>query len=114
LSGQTIQTALLSNPSLGWALVTHPFHPLKGQRLAILKIRKIAGQEVLSLFDDKRGSLPIPRDWTDQARLCPHEGLIEPAPILDARCLLKLHALVRAATKGIDDEQKCDNIRPVI
>jgi hypothetical protein len=104
LLGQTIQTALLPNPSLGWALITHPFHPLSGQRFAILKIRKIAGQEVLSLYDDKVGSLPILRDWTDQAVLCPHAGLIEPAPILDVRCLLKLHDLVRAATKRIDDE----------
>jgi hypothetical protein len=88
---------------LGWALITHPFHPLKGQRFAILKIRKIAGREVLSLYDDKRGSLPIPRDWTDQAVL-PDGNLIEPAPILDARCLLKLHDLVRATTKRIDGE----------
>jgi hypothetical protein len=102
--GQTIQTALASNSSLGWALITHPFHPLKGQRFAILKIRKIAEREVLSLYDDKRGSLPIPRYWTDQAVLSPDAGLIEPAPILDVRCLLKLHDLVRAVTKRIDDE----------
>jgi hypothetical protein len=102
--GQTLQTALLLNPSLGWALITHPFHPLKGQRFAILKIRKMGGQEVLSLYDDKRGSLPIPRDWTDQALPSGHAGLIEPAPILDARCLLKLQDLVRVATKIIDDE----------
>ena len=89
---------------MGWALITHPFHPLKGQRFAILKIRKMGDLEVLSLYDDKRGSLPIPRDWTDQALLSPHEGLIAPAPILDARCLLKLQDLVRAATKSIDDE----------
>jgi hypothetical protein len=89
---------------LGWALITHPFHPLKGQRFAILKIRKMGGREVLSLYDDKRGSLPIPRDWTDQALLAPQAGLIEPAPILDARCLLKLQDLVRAVTKRIDDE----------
>ena len=85
-------------------MITHPFHPLKGQRFAILKIRKMGALEVLSLYDDKRGSLPIPRDWTDQALFSPHEGLIEPAPILDARCLLKLQDLVRAATKSIDDE----------
>ena len=64
----------------------------------------MAGQEVLSLYDDKKGSLPIPRDWTDQALLAPHASLIEPAPILDARCLLKLQDLVRAVTKSIDDE----------
>jgi hypothetical protein len=81
-----------------------PFHPLSGQRLAILKIRKIAGQQVLSLYDEERGSLPILRDWTDQAVLGPHAGLIEPAPILDVRCLLKLHELIRVATNRIDDE----------
>jgi hypothetical protein len=89
---------------LGWALITHPFHPLKGQRFAILKIRKVAGREVFSLYDEQRGSLPIPRDWTDQAVLSADAGLIEPAPILDARCLLKLHDLVRVVTKRIDDK----------
>jgi hypothetical protein len=89
---------------LGWALITHPFHPLKGQRLAILKIRKVAGREVFSLYDDQRGSLPIPRDWTDQAVPSAGESLIGPAPILDARCLLKLHDLVRSTAKRIDGE----------
>jgi uncharacterized protein DUF5372 len=89
---------------LGWALITHPFHPLKGRRFAILKIRKMGGREVLSLYEDQRGSLPIPRDWTDQALLSPHAGLNEAAPILDVRCLLKLQDLVRAVTKNIDDE----------
>src|ERR1700686_437541 len=92
------------NPALGWALITHPFHPLKGQRYAILKIRKIAGREVFNLYDEKKGSLPIPRDWTDKAVLSADVGLIEPAPILDARCLLKLHDLVQAITKRFDDE----------
>ena len=84
--------------------MTHPFHPLKGQRFAILKIRKIGGHDVLSLYDEKKGSLPIPRDWTDQAVLLPEAGLIDPAPILDVRCLLKLHDLVQGRTKRIDDE----------
>ena len=98
-SGQTLQTTLSSNPALGWALITHPFHPLKGRRFAILKIRKAAGREVLSLYDEQRGSLPIPRDWTDQAVPSANAGLIEPAPILDARCLLKLHDLVQTLNK---------------
>ena len=102
--GQTIQTALVPHAALGSALITHPFHPLSGQRFSILKTRKIGGQEVLSLYDEKRGSLSIPRDWTDQAVLPPYSGLIEPAPILDVRCLLKLHDLVRTVTKRIDDD----------
>jgi hypothetical protein len=81
-------------------VITHPFHPLVGQRFAILKVRKIAGQDVLSLYDEKRGSsLTMPRTWTDQAEPSPYMGLPEPAPRLDVRCLLKLHELVRATSK---------------
>jgi len=83
---------------LGWALITHPFHPLKGQRFAILKIRKMSGLEVLSLYDDKRGSLPIPRDWTDQALLSPHEGLIEREKTFNVR---------RTAHIGFDNNDIC-------
>jgi Family of unknown function (DUF5372) len=78
-------------------VITHPFHPLVGQRFAILKVRKIAGQDVLSLYDEKRGSLTMPRAWTDQAEPSPYAGL--PAPRFDVRCLLKLHELVRASSK---------------
>jgi hypothetical protein len=96
----------MPNSSLGWALITHPFHPLSGQRFPILKIRKIGGEDILSLYHETRGSLPIPRDWTDQALSPPYAGLIEPAPILDLQCLLKLQELVRAVTERIDDERK--------
>ena len=89
----------MPKPALGWAVITHPFHPLAGQRFAILKVRKIAGQDVLSLFDEKRGSLTMPRAWTDQAEPSPYADLPEPAPRLDVRCLLKLHELVRATSK---------------
>jgi hypothetical protein len=59
----------------------------------------------LSLYDEKRGTVSILRGWTDHAVLSPYEGLIKPAPILEVRCLLKLHDLVRAVTKGIDHEE---------
>jgi hypothetical protein len=90
----------MPKPALGWAVVTHPFHPLAGQRFAILKVRKLAGQEILSLYDQKRGSLTMPRAWTDQAEPAPYAGLPGPAPILDVRCLLKLHELLRATSKN--------------
>ena len=90
----------MPKPALGWALITHPFHPLAGQRFRILKVRKLAGQELLSLYDQKRGSLTIPRAWTDQAEPSPYAGLPEPAPILDVHGLLKLHELLRATSKN--------------
>jgi hypothetical protein len=81
-------------------VITHPFHPLVGQRFAILKVRKIAGQDVLSLYDRKRGSLTMPRAWTDQAEPSPYAGLSEPALILDVHCLLKVHELLQATSKN--------------
>jgi Family of unknown function (DUF5372) len=90
----------MPKPDLGWAVITHPFHPLAGQRFAILKVRKIAGQDVLSLYDQKRGSLTVPRAWTDQAEPSPYEGLPESAPILDVPCLLKVHELLRTTSKN--------------
>lgn len=103
----------MPKPALGWAVITHPFHPLCGQRFPVLKVRKFGGQDVLSLYDESQGSLTIPRDWTDQAKLPPETACLEAAPILNVRCLLKLHELLRALTKSIDDERKYDNIRPV-
>jgi len=34
---------------LGSAEITHPFHVLRGQRFAVLKVRKVSGVETLSL-----------------------------------------------------------------
>jgi hypothetical protein len=52
---------------LGSAEITHPFHPLRGQRFGVLKVRKVSGVETLSLQHAKIGSFAVPRDWTDWA-----------------------------------------------
>lgn len=53
------------NPGLGWAEISHPFHPLEGQRFPVLKTRRVAGIDTLILADVARGSFSIPREWTD-------------------------------------------------
>jgi hypothetical protein len=84
---------------LGLATVTHPFHPLAGKRFLVLKTKKSASREILSLFDEKTGVFGLPREWTDLAQpSC--NTLLEPAPILDARCLLQLSHLVQILKKG--------------
>jgi hypothetical protein len=88
---------------LGWATVTHPFHPLSGKRFLILKIRKGGGREVLSLFAEHIGTVALPREWTDQAPPCPYSNVLEPAPVLHAAFLLKLQELVQVIGKRIDD-----------
>jgi Family of unknown function (DUF5372) len=53
---------------LGSAEVTHPFHPLRGQRFVVLKVRTVSGVETLSLRHTDLGSFAMPREWTDWAR----------------------------------------------
>jgi hypothetical protein len=52
---------------LGSAEITHPFHPLRGQRFVVLKIKEVAGVEILSLRHAELGSLAVRREWTDWA-----------------------------------------------
>src|ERR1700730_14657964 len=66
-SSQSHRTALLSHQPLGSAEVTHPFHPLRGQRFVVLKVRRVAGVETLSLRHHDLGSFAIAREWTDWA-----------------------------------------------
>jgi hypothetical protein len=50
---------------LGSAEVVHPFHPLRGQRFVVLKVRSVSGVETLSLRHADLGSFALPREWTD-------------------------------------------------
>ena len=45
--------------------VTHPFHLLRGQKFAVLKLRTVAGVARLSVRHPELGTFAIPADWTD-------------------------------------------------
>jgi len=64
-SPRSHRTALLPRPPLGSAEITHPFHPFRGQRFVVLKVRKVSGVETLSLRQAELGSFAMPREWTD-------------------------------------------------
>ena len=89
------------NTPLGWAQITHPFHPLRGQRFAILKTRRVSGIDTLVLQGTSMGTFAVPQQWTDQ------EGGGEPKKsiFLDFSCLSALKKLVCSldnAKKGVD------------
>ena len=46
--------------------MTHPFHPLSGQRLRVLFERKLAGGLAVSCEGGPLGSLMVPLAWTDR------------------------------------------------
>jgi len=61
------RTAQRSNQPLGSAEVAHPFHPLRGQRFVVSKVRRVSGVETLSLRHPDLGSFAMPREWTNWA-----------------------------------------------
>ena len=82
-SARLLRTALRPRQTLGLTEITHPFHPLRGQRFIVLKVRKVSGVEILSLRHTEMGSLAIRRDWTDWG---PPGTSVE--PIIGQRSLL--------------------------
>jgi hypothetical protein len=51
---------------LGFVVVTHPFHPLTGQRLEVLFAKRRAGATVLVCAGGAYGSITLPQAWTDR------------------------------------------------
>ncbi|MGA2077425.1 MAG: DUF5372 family protein, partial [Terriglobia bacterium] len=90
------QTALVPRSPLGWAEISHPFHPLRGRRFEVLKKRRVAGVDTLILGELERGTFSVPREWTDWADPSPYDSLTLPPHHLAADCLLELAALVDA------------------
>ncbi len=62
---QSQLTTLNDSIPLGWAKITHPFHPLRGQRYQVLKTRRVSGIETLVLRDTSAGTFAIAKEWTN-------------------------------------------------
>jgi hypothetical protein len=87
---------------LGSAEITHPFHPLRGQRFVVLKIRRVSGIATLSLRHAELGSFAIPQEWTDFG---PPQLSAGTPLIIDAFGLCELARLVdffRATRQRVD------------
>jgi len=54
-----------SDPS-GFVVVTHPFCPLKGQRLEVLYSKRRGADTVLVCSGGVSGQVTLPLAWTDQ------------------------------------------------
>jgi hypothetical protein len=77
---------------LGSIEVTHPFHPLRGQKFVVLKLRTVSGVVRLSVRHPELGTFAIPADWTDwsvasmpgQSLMIDTFGLVELAEIVES------------------------------
>ena len=90
-SRRPAHTASGSNSASSSLIVTHPFHPLAGQRLAVLYERRLAGIGHVYICDaGKRGTLALPPGYTDRGS--------EPGVLaLDVRVLADLARVLRSS-----------------
>ncbi len=99
-----MRTAHGAGESLGWAIITHPFHPRRGQRFRVVKARRYCGEATLILEGGEGGAFSILEDWTDRAM-----PTTDAAHLLSAPALLELVALVqqlKAAGAAVSAKQK--------
>src|SRR5215469_13350738 len=96
-SPRSHRTALRSRQRLGSAEVTHPFHPLRGQKFVVLKLRTVSGVPTLSVRHPDLGSFAIPEDWTDWSASAPPSSQ---SLVLDAFGLAELAAIVESISRG--------------
>ena len=120
------QTALVPHSPLGWAEISHSFHPLRGRRFEVLKKRRVAGVDTLILRELERGTLSVPREWTDWSDPFPYDSLTLPPHRLAADCLFELVALLdclsasrpsspgKACKKELTKEMPDATVRPVV
>ncbi len=59
-------SAALSSDPLGSVVVTHPFHPLRGQRLEVLFSKRRDDGVVFVCSGGFSGQITLPEAWTDR------------------------------------------------
>jgi hypothetical protein len=59
-------SAASASDDSGFVVVTHPFHPLNGQRLEVLFVKRRAGEPVFVCSGGVGGQMTVPRSWTDR------------------------------------------------
>jgi Family of unknown function (DUF5372) len=104
--GRRVRTALSSSKLSGWVEITHPFHPLRGQRFEILTYKSTATGAVLTLKGPPGNFLIVPLEWTDAAPPRPFKTGDPGTPILDAWLLLKSCEIVEAVSQR-ESEDEC-------
>ena len=81
-----------SDPS-GFVNVTHPFHPLNGQRLEVLYVKRRGAETVFACSGGVSGQITLPQSWTDRGE--------QPLPRrLSAERMAELDTLMRNVRGG--------------
>ena len=65
-----------------------------------MKVRRLSGQDSLSLRDPERGTFAMPRDWTDWAAPGLSSSPVREPLLIDAFGLVQLAELVACLKRG--------------
>jgi hypothetical protein len=78
---------------LGFVTITHPYHPLRGQRCEVVRVRRGTQPDViLRLPDGSRAAIAL--SWTDYGNAAPHEQPESELPLLDLNGLRQAAQLI--------------------
>src|SRR5215207_3596925 len=61
-------SAASSSDDLGFVVVTHPFHPLNGQRLEVLYVKRRVEATVFVCSGGVSGQITLPSSWTNRGQ----------------------------------------------
>jgi len=89
----------LSSESLGSLVVTHPFHPLVGVRLAVLFERRWAGSRLYVCEGGPLGSVTLPEDATDRGP----EPAAEPLTVEVLAELVVVAGAIGGSSRAMED-----------
>jgi hypothetical protein len=93
-----VLNALYHKKDLGWATITHPFHPLKSKTFKILFLRKVNNKVILSLRKSGHGSFSVLQEWTNKSQEQNHLP-----QIFSLTAVLELTSLIsQIKKKGVD------------
>jgi hypothetical protein len=95
-----------SHDSFGSAEITHPFHPLRGQRFAILAKRVWYGEECLTICPAGLPPQSVPREWTDLRDPNPYDLPGIPHPYVSFEALDRVAVLVELLKKKCNKRRK--------
>lgn len=92
---------------MGWTTITHPFHPLRGQRFEVLSSKTFNNKDILSLKGLSHGVVAVLREWTDKADPSLYQSTESP-PILSYLCLHQLADLIAALDQRNSEKEGVD------
>jgi Family of unknown function (DUF5372) len=79
---------------LGFATITHPFHPRNGQRCLVLEAHQSAGVDRIVLRTPEGLTIMVPVEWTDRS-LAPDDCGTGAVSRFDVISLLKVVEIAR-------------------